>query len=339
MKSETIFLTGATGYLGNAIAIKCAETGFRVKALIRDPKKIEHTPVSFHQNPEIITVKGDLLNPETFQEELKNCSYLIHTAALVKVWTQDRSLFYKTNVDAIEKLFIAAHRYGIKKILYVSSFFALGPSTKDKPCTELTMHDSNHFHNDYEKSKYLGDQKAAELIQNGIPIIRIYPAVIYGPGMLTDGNLIAKMIIEYLHGKAMGILGGNKLWTYSYIHDITFGIIRALDKGITGERYILGGEHKKLNELYACIAQLTDRKPLTRKIPYWAASMLGLILYTRAQLFHREPLITHEVVNIFKHHWTCDCKKAISELGYTITPFETGIKLTIAWITRQTNTI
>jgi len=332
MKSETIFITGATGYLGNAIAIRCAEQGYKVKALIRDLNKIEKTPAAFRDNPAIIKLKGDIVRPDSYQKELKDCTYLIHTAALVKMWVKDTSLFYKTNVKAVEKLYFSAHDNGVKKIFHISSFFALGPSTQNKPCTEITMHATDHFHNDYEQSKYLGDQKALELIKKGLPIVRIYPAVIYGPGMITEGNLIAKMILEYLQGKAIGIIGGDKLWTYSYIDDITDGIIKAIEKGTPGERYIFGGEDKNLNELYALVAKLSQRKPLTRQIPFWAAYLLGAILYLRADLFNSEPMVTHEVVTIFKHHWTYDCQKAIRELGYTVTPFETGIRKTMEWI-------
>jgi NAD+-dependent farnesol dehydrogenase len=335
MKSETIFITGTTGYLGNAIALKCAEQGYPVKALVRDPKKIAQTPESFQHNPAISIVEGNLLKPESYQEKLKNCDYLIHTAALVKVWVKDRSLFYKTNVDAMEQLFLTAHLSGIKKIIYVSSFFALGPSTLGRPCTEFTVHEPNHFHNDYEKSKFLGDQKTIELIGKGLPIVRIYPAIIYGPGMITEGNLVARLIIEYLQGKAIGMVGGDKLWTYSYLDDITDGLVQTLTQGVTGERYIFGGEHKRLDEFYKLIASLTGKKPLTRNIPYGAASLLGRMLYLWAVISNHEPFVTHEVVDIFKHHWTYDSQKAIQTLGYHITPFETGIQQTVDWIKKK----
>lgn len=328
--AEKIFITGASGYLGTSLVNDCIKSGYKVKALIRKPSLINKKEFTIDSSAEIIC--GDLLNIDSFKEQLKGCDFLIHTAAFVKMWAKDKSIFYKTNVEAVEKLFTLSFEYGIKKIIYISSFIAIGPSDNYGVCTEENLHSPKHFHNDYERSKYYGDQKAYELIKQGLPIVRIYPGVIYGPGNLTDGNLVSRIIIDYLKDKTIGILGGDKIWSYTYIKDLTDGIIKAIEKGKVGERYIMGGENKSLQQLYAYISEITGKKPLTKKLPYWIAYLFGLIYYWRAELFNIEPLITHEVVNIFKHHWAFDSKKAMKELEYKITPFAEGMKITIEWI-------
>lgn len=325
-----IFLTGASGYLGTILANDAVQSGYAVKALIRKPLSSEKR--QFQIDPSVELVYGDLLSIESFKEQLQGCDYLIHTAAFVKMWAKDKSLFYKTNVEALEKLFTVAYDYKIKKIIYISSFIAIGPSDAYGTCTEENVHSPYHFHNDYEKSKYYGDEKACELIKKGIPIVRIYPGVIYGPGNLTEGNLVSKIIIDYLKGKTIGILGGDKVWSYAYIKDLTDGIIKAIEKGKVGDRYIMGGENKSLLELYSYISEVSGKKLLNRKLPYWVAYLFGFLHYWRAEFFGIEPLITHEVVNIFKHHWAYDSSKAMRELGYRITPFSEGMKITIEWI-------
>jgi farnesol dehydrogenase len=323
-KEEKLFITGASGYLGYALAKKASGL-FPTKVLVR-----KKDAVKFNDN--VTVIEGDVLNIESFIDSIADCTILIHAAALVKTWVKDKSLFYKTNVDAVEKLFTASYKIGIKKILHISSFIAIGPSDNLEYCTEMNLHDPSKFNNDYERSKYMGDQKAAELIEHGLPIVRIYPGVIYGPGKITSGNLVANIILDYLNKRIVPIVCPNSMWSYAYIDDVVDGIIAAIEKGKIGERYILGGENRKLGDLYAKISALAPKKRITLKIPAWLGYTMGLLYWVKAELFNKEPLITHQVINIFKHNWAYSSRKAINELNYSITPFEIGIEKTFKWL-------
>lgn len=323
-KNKQIFITGASGYLGTALTNKIS-TIFHTKALVRNKKE-----ACF--NKEVEVIEGNLLDIDSFKKNLKNCTVLIHAAALVKMWVKDKNLFYKTNVEAMEKLFQIAYELGIKKIIYISSFIAIGPSDNFGISTEDNYHTPNVFNNDYEKSKYLGDKNTEELIRKGIPIVKVYPGVIYGPGKLTAGNLVANIMLNYLNKKILPTICENTIWSYSYIEDVVNGITAAIYKGKIGERYILAGENKKLSQLYSKIDELSKRKPIKIKVPTWLAYFVGLLYWYRAELLNKEPIITHQVVNIFRHNWALSSKKAIKELNYSITPFDVGIETTYKWL-------
>lgn len=323
-KNERIFITGASGYLGTALTNKIS-TIYHTKALVKNKKDICF-------NKEVEVIEGNILDIDSFKENLKNCTVLIHSAALVKMWVKDKNLFYKTNVEAMETLFRIAYEIGIQKIILISSFIAIGPSDNYCICTEENYHNPNVFLNDYEKSKYLGDKKAEELIKKGLPIIRIYPGVIYGPGKLTAGNLVANIIVDYLNKKILTTIGENSIWSYTYIEDVVNGIIAAISKGKIGERYILAGENKKLSDLYNKLDEISKKNPIKIKIPAFVGYFVGLLYWYRAEFLNKEPLITHQVVNIFKHNWAFSSEKAKKELNYSITPFDAGIETTYKWL-------
>ncbi|OGF62736.1 MAG: hypothetical protein A2Y62_06270 [Candidatus Fischerbacteria bacterium RBG_13_37_8] len=330
-QKESIFITGATGYLGHSLANKLASLGYEVKALVRDITPPSQSAEAISLDPAIKKVRGTLLDIDSFIAEVKGCTTLIHGAALVKVWIKEKSLFYKINVEALRELFQKANEIGVTKIIQISSFMTIGPS-KNALLTEQHMHSEYSFCNDYERSKYLGDKTSEELIKGGYPIIRIYPGVIYGPGKLTDGNIVAKIIIDYLQGKTPGIICGDSIWSYAYITDVINGIIAAMQKGRTGERYILAGENKTLRELYSFISELSHKKPLTINIPASIAYFIGSLYWIIAELFNKEPQFTHQVINVFKQNWAFSSQKAIEELDYSITPFDSGMKNTFDWI-------
>jgi NAD+-dependent farnesol dehydrogenase len=208
---------------------------------------------------------------------------------------------------------------------------ALGPSD-GRPLTEEDPRRTDHFHNDYERTKYLGDQVARKLQSEGHPVKIIYPGVIYGPGNLTDGNIIAKNIIPLLNGKmpfGLGIL----TWSYSYVADVIEAFLKVVESETPSGRYILGGDNRSGEEFYRDLSEVSGKKPPAMNIPMGMAKMAGFSEYLLAQLFGREPkMLTHEVVEIYKHSWAYDSNRAQKELGYRITPLKSGLAAMIEWL-------
>ncbi|HJZ13047.1 MAG TPA: NAD-dependent epimerase/dehydratase family protein [Acidobacteriota bacterium] len=318
-----IFLTGATGYLGYEVLRALLSRNHQITALVRSPKT-----ASLPSDVEL--VEGAIENSGSYRQALQGQDVFVHIAALVKMWARDRKNFERINVDALQEAIRNAADAGLKKFIYTSSFIALGPSN-GTALTEADDRRTNHFHNDYERSKHLGDQLARRFIRDGYPVTILYPGVIYGPGKLTDGNIIAKNVVPFLN-RRMPFGLGIQVWCYAFIKDVVSGFLRVIEGVVPSDRYILGGENVDGRSFYQTLYEVTGKKPVFN-IPMKMALIAGYGEYLLAQLFGREPsMLTHEVVEIYKRSWAYDSSHAIRELDYKITPLKDGLMEMVTWL-------
>jgi farnesol dehydrogenase len=209
---------------------------------------------------------------------------------------------------------------------------ALGP-TGAAAADETQVHPGRAFRNDYERTKARADEIARQAAAAGRDVVLLYPGVVYGPGDRTAGNIVVNMIADHLRGAFPGIIGpGDRLWSYSFVDDVAAGHVEALERGRRGERYLLAGDNVTMNDLFAALAAVTGKEPPRRHIPFAAARALGALLYAWAELTGLPPLLTHEVVGVFRAHWAYDSGKAIRELGYRVTPLPEGLRRTVEWL-------
>lgn len=320
-----IFITGGTGYLGQELVKALLVRNHQISALVRSPKTASTL------DPAVTRIQGSIEDRSSFESSLKGHDVFVHIAALVKMWVRDRSLFDRINVQATEGAIQAAMVSGIPKFVYTSSFIALGPSNGEA-LTEKDSRRTNRMNNDYERTKYLADQMVRKYIGDGYPIYILYPGVIYGPGSLTDGNIVAKNLIPFLNGK-MPFGLPIKTWSYAYMQDVIQGFVKLIENDVPSHRYILGGENHSGESFYKTLERVSGKKPPVINIPFPFASAAGYGEYLLAQLFGREPsLLTHEVVEIYKSSWAFDSSLAKKELGYKITPLEDGLKQLVGWM-------
>lgn len=312
-----IFLTGGTGYLGQELLKELCGRGHEITALVR-------TPQAATLGKGVRTVTGSMAATESFRGELAGHDALVHVAALVKMWSRDRRDFDRVNVEGTEQVILAASDAGIRKIVYTSSFMALGPSNGD-PIREDDPRRTTTWHNDYERTKALADQRARRFIAEGYPLFVLYPGVLYGPGTLTDGNVVAKNVIPFLNG-TMPFGLAIRVWSYAFVPDVVAGFVRVIEGEPPSRRYVLGGENRSGEEFYQALYEVTGKKPPRFNIPLNVAAATGYGEYLLAQVFGREPkLLTHEVARVYKRSWAYDSSRAIRELGYRITPLEEGL--------------
>jgi farnesol dehydrogenase len=252
-------------------------------------------------------------------------------AALVKMWVPDRDAFEAVNVGGLRNALAAASAAGAR-LLYTSSFIAVGPAGP-QPADESQVHDGRGFRNDYERTKAQADVIAREAAAAGADVVILYPGVVYGPGDLTDGNLVVKMAADHMAGRFPGIVGpGDRVWSYAFVDDVAAGHAAALERGAPGSRYFLAGENVTMNGFFATLAEVSGTPPPTRHIPYAAASALGYALYLWAELTGLPPQLTHEVVGVFRQHWAYTSARAERELGYGKTPLREGLRKTVEWL-------
>lgn len=322
-----IFITGATGFLGGQLLSALQNRNHHITALVRSPQQ-----VCFPSTVQV--VPGRIENVESYRAHLKGQDLFLHLAALVKMWVPDANQFDLVNVTSVENAIRSAADSGIQRFIHTSSFIALGPSN-GKPLTEDDHRRTDHFHNAYERTKFLGDQMARKYQKEGYPIIILYPGVIYGSGSLTYGNIIAKNIIPVLNGK-MPLGLSIRTWSYAFVQDVVQAFIKIIEQGAKSNRYILGGDNQSGPEFYQALYQVSGKKPPAMNIPMPLAKLAGYGEYWMARLFGREPqMLTHEVVEIYKHSWAYDSTRAKEELVYKITPLKEGLVDLVGWLKKS----
>jgi len=319
-----IFITGATGFLGNEVLTALHKRDHELTALARSPEKTRFAA-------EVKVVPGAIENLDAYRDALKGQDIFVNIAALVKMWVRNRKQFDQVNVAAVENAIRYSADAGVSKFVHISSFIALGPSN-GKPVSEADPRRTDHFHNDYERTKYLGDQVARKFQSEGYPVKILYPGVIYGPGNLTDGNIIAKNIIPLLNGKMP--FGLNiQMWSYAFVQDVVRGILKVIEENTPSPRYILGGDNRSGSEFYQDLHSASGCKPPRWYLPLGIAKIAGYSEYMIATLFGREPsMLTHEVVEIYRHSWAYDSALAKKDLDYRITPLKEGLKQMVDWL-------
>lgn len=322
-----VLLTGGTGFLGRRVAAALAAGGHELRVLARPSSRLEGLP------PGTETVTGDVTDGASLERAAAGCEAVLHMAALVKMWVPDPESFDAVNVSGLENALAAAASAGAR-LVYTSSFIAVGP-TGPEPVAEDRLHPGDRYRNDYERTKALADAVARRAMAEGRDVVCLYPGVVYGPGEMTDGNLVAKMIADHLNGRLPGIVGpGDRLWSYAFVDDVARGHVLALEKGRAGERYFLGGPNHSHRELFAMLGELAGSPP-PRQIPFAAASAVGFSMWLWAELTGHPPELTHREVGVFREHWAYDSGKAQRELGYHVTPLRDGLQRTLEWLREE----
>jgi farnesol dehydrogenase len=300
-----VLITGATGYLGRALVLAFQAAGHSTVAFSR------HATASGLPGS---CVDGDVRDRTALSRAAAGCEGVCHSAALVSVWRKRRDDFDEVNVGGFHNVLEAVRDAGIPRVLYTSSFLALPPPGESVPGRW----------NDYQRTKVAADKAAERAVIEGLPLIRVYPGVIYGPGIMSDGNLVGRLIADHLAGRLPGVIGAEHTWSYAWVEDVAAGHVAALERGRPGERYLLGGENAPQMRMFEIVREATGRR-LPRRVPKWLAATVGAAEEIRAAMTGRPPLLTAGTVEILTHDWPLDSALAERELGYHVTPLQEGL--------------
>jgi farnesol dehydrogenase len=319
-----ILLTGGTGFLGRRIVSELSGR-HALRLLVRRGSSRERFPAG------VEFAEGDVTDGPSLDRAIAGCDAVIHAAALVKILAP-RDEFDRINIRGLEKVLAAAESAGdVERVLYVSSFIALGP-TDGRVLDESAEPRDRAWINDYERTKTLSDRAARKAIAAGAPLSVVYPGVIYGPGEMTEGNIVVRHILDLVHGRLPGLIGSpTRRWNYVYVDDVARGVALALEHPTTG-RYVLGGENVTLADFYRLVGEATGAKIPTLHFPDLIAKAAGAAQKAWARLRGTTPQLTPDLVEIYKHDWAYDSGKAERELGYHPRPFAEGLASTVAWL-------
>ena len=321
-----IFITGATGYIGNNLAKKLAAEGNVVHALCRDinTKVLEH--------PNIKVFKGDITDIASIQKAMEGCERVYHLAAYARVWAKDPSTYYTLNVEGAKNVFDVAKHAGIQKIVFTSTGGTLGPSG-NKPVEEKDERIGEPF-TEYEVSKTEAEALCLDYCNKyNMNIVIVNPPRVYGPGIITESNAVTRLIKLYMAGKWKVMPGdGKRTGSYVYIDDIVNGHILAMQNGRSGQRYSLGGENASYIDFFNLLAKFTGKKISLIKFPIWFMMFAGNILVIYTKLTGKPPLLTPPWIRKYYYDWSISSEKAKRELGYTFISLKEGLQKTIDWL-------
>jgi len=321
-----VFITGATGYIGQKLIQAAIDKGFIVHALIRNPCA---TQLPRHER--IYYFKGDITDYDTVLKAMGKCDAVIHAAGITQLWHHDRTIFYRVNVGGTKNVLEAACFHKVKRFVYTSTCGVLGPSHAYPVAEEDPR--ITPFENDYEISKHCAEELVKEYLRRGLFTVIVALPRVYGPGLLTNGNPISKLIGNTIK-RGIGFMPNARqvVGNYAFIDDVVEGHFLALQNGLGGEKYNLGGENHSYEEFFDSVRKLSPRKIRLFTIPKFLLKIAGNLIYTKSLLTKTHNHLTPKTVDRLYQNRAVSCDKAVRQLGYRITPFDNGIQQTIQFL-------
>ncbi|MEO3405824.1 NAD-dependent epimerase/dehydratase family protein [Mucilaginibacter sp. CAU 1740] len=321
-----VLVTGATGFIGRQLTLALAEQGYEVKALCRNTN---HPYLIKHLNIE--PVAGNILYRQSLARAMQGCDQVYHTAAMAKMWCRNPDDYHETNVVGTRNVLEIAASTGVQKVVYTSTCGVWGPTIKH-PMSENDPRIAG-FPIAYERTKYLAEIEVQNFVKQGMQVVTVNPSRVYGEGPVTESNTVGKMVSAYLRGKWRFIPGnGEQVANYAFLSDVVDGHMAAMEKGSSGERYILGGEDISFNAFFDTVYQVSGKRHHLFHLPLKAIEAYSHIEKLKTQLTGLRPFFLPEFAERLKYDQKYSSQKAINQLGYRITPFTEGMHKTINYL-------
>lgn len=317
-------VTGATGFIGGAVARALVGAGANVRVLVRPNSDLRNL-----HGIEVERVHGDLRDRDSLHHALTGCRQLYHVAAHYALWAKDPAVFYDVNVTGTRTLLEAARELGTERIVYTSTIGAIGLPPNGGVGTEQTAVSLSHMAGHYKRSKYLAEQEVLTLARAGLPVVIVNPSAPVGGGDVKP-TPTGQMIVDFMKGR---------MWAYIEtgmnlidVDDVAIGHLRAMERGRIGERYILGHQNLTLREIFTILSRLTGIPAPRLKLPWQAILPLAYANRWFADyISHQAPRIPLEGVRMAKYHMHYDCSKAVRELDLPQTPAEVALGKAVTW--------
>jgi dihydroflavonol-4-reductase len=308
----TALVTGATGFVGAAVARALLAAGWRVRVLVRagaDRGNLRHLAADI--------VEGDLADVSSLERALDGCSGLFHVAADYRLGARDPRPLYRTNVEGTRNILGAARKVGVARVVYTSSVATIGIPLDGSPGEERTPAALSDMIGHYKRSKYLAEEVARDAARAGLPVIIVNPSTPVGPGDIKP-TPTGQLVLDAARGRMPAYVdtGLNVV----HVDDVAAGHLLAFERGIAGERYILGGDDMTLRTILQQIAALAGRKPPRIRLPYAAVLPIAYLAEAFAAVSGRSGRVTLEGVRMSRKRMFFSSGKAVAELGYRWRP-------------------
>jgi len=325
---STIVITGATGLVGANVAVAALEQGHEVRCTRRSTSRTDHLAAL-----PIRWVEAELRDPGSLRRAFHGADAVIHCAALAALIPSVTPALVATNVTGTQHVIEACQQTGVDRLVHCSSAVAVGVSDHDGPCDEDSPWNlpAHGLDDGYAVTKHQAERLVLDAARSGaIDAVVVNPTYMFGPYDQRPSS--GQMILEVARGKAVAATRGVN--DFVDVRDVADGMLRALDRGRTGERYILSGQGMRYREVFGLIAGVVGRKPPRFEVGPRLLAPAGWVGDLVQELTGREQPITTMALR-----WgACDryrftSAKASRALGYRARPVEEGIRAAWRWFT------
>jgi dihydroflavonol-4-reductase len=326
-KSKKVFVTGGTGFIGANLVRLLVQEGYAVTALVRPTSRLDNL-----QNLDVEIVKGDLNDPELWRQ-MEGCQALFHVAAHYSLWQADKEALYRHNVLGTRNILAAARRAGIERTVYTSSVAAIGVGAPGEVVDETHQSPLEALVGQYKKTKFLAEQEAKKAAEAGQAVVIVNPSTPIGPFDIKPTPTGGDIILRFLRRQMPAYL--NTGLNFIDVRDVARGHLLALEKGKSGDRYILGHQNLTLKELLDQLAQLTGMSAPQRTVPAWLPLCAAWIDERILAPLGKPPSIPLDGVRMAHQPMYYDASKAVRELGLPQSPIMTALKDAVDWFVAQ----
>jgi len=320
----TTLVTGATGFVGSAVARALAARGHALRLLVRGSSDRSNVA---GLDAELVT--GDLTDPDSLMRAAAGCRFVVHVAADYRIWVPDPEAMLRANVAGAVAMMRAAGAAGAERIVHCSSVAALGQIGDGTPADEATPVHEADFVGVYKRSKYQAERAVLDLVRTeSLPIVVVNPAGPVGPRDIKP-TPTGKMILDAAAGRMPAYIDTGL--NIVHVDDVGEGHALALEKGRVGERYILGGEDLPLREILNLVAEVAHSRPPFVRLPEAVVWPAAWLLEKLAPLTGIAPMVTTDHLKMARKKMYFSSAKARAELGYAPRSARQAIEDAVAW--------
>jgi dihydroflavonol-4-reductase len=316
-------VTGATGFVGSAVARALLREGREVRVLAR--------PQSDRRNLaglDVEIAEGALEDAASLARAVAGCHRLFHVAADYRLWVRDRAAMFRANVEGTRALMRAALAAGVERVVYTSSVATLGLVAGDS-ADETTPSRVEDMIGPYKRSKFDAEAVVREMVaEAGLPAVIVNPSTPIGPGDRKP-TPTGRLIVEAARGRMPGFVDTGL--NIVHVGDVAAGHLAAAERGEVGQRYILGGENMPLADILAAVAAAVGKAPPRLRIPLAVAFPVAVGAELAARLTGREPFVTIDGVRMARKKMYFTSAKAVRDLGYSPRPAREAIAEAVSW--------
>lgn len=319
-----VFVTGATGFLGSHVARALCEQGADLRLLVRPTSNLRNL-----EGFKAETVVGDLRDPSSLEKAMYGCEAVFHVAADYRLWVRDPDEMYRSNVEGTRAILAAARKNGVRRVVYTSSVATIGFKSNGEPADEDSPVSLADMIGHYKRSKFMAEQIALEAGRSGMDVVTVNPTTPIGEQDVKP-TPTGRIVLDFLKRKFPAYVetGLNLV----DVRQCARGQVAALERGKSGERYILGGENLTLKQILDKLGRITGLPSPKIKLPYFFAFATGVVDEAiTGRLMKREPRATVDTVRMGSKKMFASSDKAERELGWKIVPVYEALQRAVDW--------
>jgi dihydroflavonol-4-reductase len=321
---DRVLITGASGFVGSAVLRALEGRDLRLRALVR-----QSSPRTNLLGLDVELVEGDMRSKEDMSRALEGVDALFHVAADYRLWARDPADIIRANLEGTGAVMEAALEQGVGRIVYTSSVATLRAGNASTDVDETAALAPGEAVGAYKESKVQAERLVERLVaERGLPAVMVLPSTPIGPRDIKP-TPTGRILVEAALGRIPAFIdtGLNLV----HVDDVAAGHLLAMEKGVVGERYILGGQNASFAQMLAEIAGLVGRKAPTVRLPRGPLYPLAVAAEAVAQFTGKEPFVTRDALKMASHHMFFTSAKAERDLGYRARPYREALSDALAW--------